>query len=305
MLLSKLSKVITMRSSSFIIDNSGDVPCEGEEALMMRMRNMAGPSASEGILRHQLRSSRGKHHWAINSYMRLVLSPIDDTRLDYEPQLVLARPQISQEQQLATHVHEEMTRDEGVEGDDPAVTCPSVTSDSCPLSDWSPTLVSLILEKVDDPWTLTSASAINKSFLKAARNDKLWRDLFDSRWGSEVFPLKAAERHLREKGPLELYRYQSLFVYHMSCPVCGEERGLVPIVYGFPSAPLMEMRRNKRCILGGDHLIEDCFVWGCVMCNVSFKAFPYSPPFDWIPRVNQAASPAAQVEGQRAYTYEL
>ena len=51
------------------------------------------------------------------------------------------------------------------------------------------------------------------------------------------------------------YRDQALFVRAMQCPRCGLH-GLVPILYGFPSPPLMEARKARKMILGGDHLIE-------------------------------------------------
>ena len=66
------------------------------------------------------------------------------------------------------------------------------------------------------------------------------------------------------------YRDQAVFVRAMRCPRCGDH-GLVPILYGFPSPPLMEARKARKMILGGDHLIEDCHVWACTTCNLSFR----------------------------------
>lgn len=47
------------------------------------------------------------------------------------------------------------------------------------------------------------------------------------------------------------YTYQAV----RKCPKCGAAT-VVPIVYGFPSAPLLAGMSQKRLLLGGDHLIE-------------------------------------------------
>lgn len=60
-----------------------------------------------------------------------------------------------------------------------------------------------------------------------------------------------------------LYRGQLGYTRDMRCPRCGRARGIVPILYGFPSPPLLALMRERLLILGGDHLIEDCHVWGC------------------------------------------
>jgi len=49
----------------------------------------------------------------------------------------------------------------------------------------------------------------------------------------------------------------------------------VPIVYGFPSAALLQGMAVKRLVLGGDHLIESCHVWACGGCRSCFRFFPY------------------------------
>lgn len=67
-----------------------------------------------------------------------------------------------------------------------------------------------------------------------------------------------------------LYQGQAQMVHAMRCPRCGERR-IVPILYGFPSTPLLSARQAKRLILGGDHLIEDCHVWACTACNSSYR----------------------------------
>lgn len=285
------------RGLGFVIDSLEDVPCDGEEDLMVRIRRMAGPWASDDKLRCHLRSARGKLHWAINSYMRICLSD-EGTRLDYEPRSgVLFRPCAATSSDIQSLAIKDNSRESGdAQEEDPGS-----------LDAWAPTLVSLLLEQISDPWTLISASRVSRAFYKETRNEKLWKDLFDSKW-PVVFPLsKAKGQGASSASPLrrtiESFRDQSLFIHRMSCPVCGEDRGIVPIVYGYPSVQLMEKMRKKMCILGGDHLVEECFVWGCHQCNESFKVHPFSPPFDWI--LDVAKDKSAKIDGMRAYTYEL
>jgi hypothetical protein len=290
--------ITRMKPPNFIIDALGDVPCDGEENLMLKMREMAGPWAEESKLRVQLRCARGKAHWAINTYLREALSEeVPSRRLDFEPQSVLGLPSlelltIKDDAQAGTsHVKEATVQLEG--------------EDSGSLDDWAPQLLTLLLEHiVDDPWSLISASCTSKAFLKASRSEKLWKDMFNLKWPA-VFPLSQGISKKDWIPPYALFRDQSLLVHRMTCPVCGVERGLVPIVYGFPSAQLMTMMKNKKCILGGDHLIEDCHMWCCHQCGESFKVYPYSS-FEWI-NTYMARSAATPAEGMRmrAYTYEL
>ncbi|KAG2432068.1 hypothetical protein HXX76_008995 [Chlamydomonas incerta] len=90
------------------------------------------------------------------------------------------------------------------------------------------------------------------------------------------------------------------FLKSLRCPRCGST-ALLPILYGFPSAKLLEGMRSKRLILGGDHLIESCHVWGCPndRCGASYRFFPYDRVDEWM---------ADQAKPQPAgphYTYEL
>ena len=99
--------------------------------------------------------------------------------------------------------------------------------------------------------------------------------------GSSPLEGKLQQPPLRGDGPgrgpalaedhwLGLYRSQARLIHAMRCPRCGERR-IVPILYGFPSTPLLVARQAKRLILGGDHLIEDCHVWACTTCNSSYR----------------------------------
>jgi hypothetical protein len=48
----------------------------------------------------------------------------------------------------------------------------------------------------------------------------------------------------------------------MRCPRCGAARAVVPVAFGFPSKALMASMEQRRMILGGDHLLDNCQV-GC------------------------------------------
>ncbi|GIL82385.1 hypothetical protein Vretimale_11837 [Volvox reticuliferus] len=99
-----------------------------------------------------------------------------------------------------------------------------------------------------------------------------------------------------------LYQRQMCFLNSLRCPRCGGG-AIVPIVYGFPSPKLMEGMRERRLILGGDHLIENCHVWGCNRCGASFRHFPYDGCENW---VAELARPQPQRPSHLPhYTYEL
>lgn len=51
------------------------------------------------------------------------------------------------------------------------------------------------------------------------------------------------------------YKLQHSYAAVRKCPKCGAA-AVVPIVYGFPSAPLLAGMAQKRLLLGGDHLID-------------------------------------------------
>jgi hypothetical protein len=70
------------------------------------------------------------------------------------------------------------------------------------------------------------------------------------------------------------FRQQYRYAASRLCPHCGAST-IVPIVYGFPSAPLLSGMAAKRLVLGGDHLIESCHVWACSGCRSCFRFYPY------------------------------
>lgn len=51
------------------------------------------------------------------------------------------------------------------------------------------------------------------------------------------------------------YKQQHSYQAARKCPMCGAAT-VVPVVYGFPSGPLLAGMAKKRLLLGGDHLID-------------------------------------------------
>lgn len=66
----------------------------------------------------------------------------------------------------------------------------------------------------------------------------------------------------------------------MACPGCSS-RGLVPVVYGFPSRALVHAQRNGHVALGGDYLVPGDAVWICRgRCRTQWQTWPWgrTPP---------------------------
>lgn len=99
----------------------------------------------------------------------------------------------------------------------------------------------------------------------------------------------------------QCYRAQHGYQLQMRCPSCGAG-ALKPIVYGFPSPQLLQCMRSKRCVLGGDHLIEACHVWACTCagCNVSFRHFPYDDVAVWAEEHARLALPTTAARAAAA-----
>lgn len=77
------------------------------------------------------------------------------------------------------------------------------------------------------------------------------------------------------------YKQQHSYQAVRRCPKCGDAT-VVPIVYGFPSAPLLSGMSVQRLVLGGDHLIEACHVWACSGCRSCFRYFPFTDVQLWL-----------------------
>eukprot|EP00878_Enallax_costatus_P010142 GHUV01010587.1.p1 GENE.GHUV01010587.1~~GHUV01010587.1.p1 ORF type:complete len:522 (+),score=175.53 GHUV01010587.1:134-1699(+) len=95
------------------------------------------------------------------------------------------------------------------------------------------------------------------------------------------------------------YRQQHSYQAARKCPKCGAA-AVVPVVYGFPSGPLLAGMSQKRLLLGGDHLIDSCHVWACSSCRSCYRFYPYSDVQRWLQddeaqqRMDQARSAAGR-----------
>jgi hypothetical protein len=79
-----------------------------------------------------------------------------------------------------------------------------------------------------------------------------------------------------------MYQQQHQYERRRRCPKCGAAP-LLPVVYGFPSGPLLKGMLARRLVLGGDHLIENCHVWVCHQgCRASFRFYPYRDMQVWL-----------------------
>lgn len=65
----------------------------------------------------------------------------------------------------------------------------------------------------------------------------------------------------------------------LQCPCCARGR-IVPVVYGFPSGPLLKAGKQRRVLNGGDYLIASEPVWACNACSARYAAFPFQDIFD-------------------------
>ena len=63
----------------------------------------------------------------------------------------------------------------------------------------------------------------------------------------------------------------------MMCPECLSSK-VLPIVYGFPSPPLVAALKKSRVLLGGDYLIEGDPSWACGACQSRWRAWPFAWP---------------------------
>ena len=63
----------------------------------------------------------------------------------------------------------------------------------------------------------------------------------------------------------------------MMCPECLSSK-VLPIVYGFPSPPLVAALKKSRVLLGGDYLVEGDPSWACGACQSRWRTWPFAWP---------------------------
>ena len=62
------------------------------------------------------------------------------------------------------------------------------------------------------------------------------------------------------------------------CSACGEPGSVVPVLYGFPSPELIELRTKKEVYLGGDQMLEGAGFphWQCRVCFAASVHYPWA-----------------------------
>lgn len=350
-----------------------------EQDLLQEMLRKLGPYCSESLILFHIRNSKGKLHWAVNSYFREVLTNANGGEYDYERKISVPSSVAST----------------SAAGASDEVSCCSIEPSSISIETFPIGVIEEILHYLDAP-SLHRASLVCKTLRKAALANTLWEALYKSRWGTVTFPVGLGSQRIvpalgdkqqdqptdacsdqrspagklnselsctssgpcilsagvnrNEAGPLpsivakvidaqqvllaspsqtraskskptgspvnnglcaeqcgscwrERYRVQLEYQLSMRCPTCGGSK-LVPIVYGFPSPPLLAGMRHHKLILGGDHLIENCHVWACTQCNSSYRHYPYCNVELWL-NEHIARSSKPSTSTLPTYTYEL
>eukprot|EP00913_Durusdinium_trenchii_P035458 g33183.t1 len=126
----------------------------------------------------------------------------------------------------------------------------------------------------------STTSALSTSLLTASQelhqriiqDEDFWTKAFQSIFQEVPRPVcedggaETAFRWFAERWRLELEKV---------CPKCAARRAIIPIVYGFPSAPLTAQYRKGSLVL-----TEVCgFLgpcWACRRCHFEFEQYPYS-----------------------------
>ena len=224
-----------------------DAPLAGEEQLLEEVRAAVGQYASEERLRHHLRQAHGKSNWAVNGYLRESVVAHNGTRADYYPPS--CPPALSGARAPESAAHSALAP-ECAEPAEPL---------ELPLCLWE-----LILSHLDAP-DLRRAACV--STLLRSTSDSCWPELFARRWG--VLPLNP------QLQPREAYAERAASLGAFRCPACHASP-LVPIVYGFPSPPLVAAQRAGVVFLAGDYLIHKDPTWACMSCHARWLTFPWA-----------------------------
>ena len=239
---------------------------DAEEALLKTVRERVGPYASDGSLRHFLRTSHGKAHWAVNGALReaVLAAGEDGVPADFEP---------------AAHVPSGAA---GSSSSGQAVAeGEAMSACSLPVSVWE-----LILARLDAP-DVRCAARTCTTLRAAASSQALWAGLYLRRWGAwprhglSAQDCPAVYDH-RDTPPCwrAAYSIRSVALGGMRCPACSASPSaasspLIPIVFGYPSPPLVSLQRAGRVLLGGDYLLDRDPTWCCAACGLQWRNWPW------------------------------
>eukprot|EP00877_Chromochloris_zofingiensis_P008437 jgi/Chrzof1/3847/Cz13g11010.t1 len=194
-----------------ILNLSAPSAVENEDELLANLRQKVGPYADVDKLLFFLRISKGKVHWAVNSYFRAtLLQPQEGLREDFDVQTagasasalssnhgtgsshvagnsgtdkaeVLSVGSPAQEQASAA-----AAADGGADGLGASCSAAVCLVNACPATVWEE-----ILKHVDLV-TLCSAGRACKVLDKGVQSECIWEGLFQKRWGDTVFPLNSS-----------------------------------------------------------------------------------------------------------------
>ncbi|CAJ1415729.1 unnamed protein product [Effrenium voratum] len=221
---------------------------------LIALRGLVGPHASSAQLEDQLRRFSNDPRKAANGYFRSACAY--DRPFDFQPRPMQTNP-------VATCV------------------CPGSTPNWAELD---PQLfpAAAYLE-IADCWSLLTVS--RELHQRVVRDEALWTAAFqcvfrevprDETSGSQAHAdaKQGASRSRAFERFTERWRQELGRV----CPQCAAQEAIVPIVYGFPSAPLAAHYRQGSLVL-----TEVCgFLgpcWACRRCHYEFESYPYSGTF--------------------------
>lgn len=235
---------------------------DAEEALLRTVRERVGPYASDGSLRHFLRTSHSKAHWAVNGALReaVLAAGEDGVPADFEP---------------AAHVPTNTSAAACVSSTGQADT--EVAACTLPVAVWE-----LILARLDAP-DVRSAACTCTTLRAAASSQALWALMYSRRWGAwpshglSPHDCPAVPDHHVAAPPCwrAAYSVRSVALGGMRCPSCAASP-LIPIVFGYPSPPLVSLQRAGRVLLGGDYLLDRDPTWCCPGCGLQWKTWPWA-----------------------------
>eukprot|EP00884_Botryococcus_braunii_P014341 jgi/Botrbrau1/22908/Bobra.0065s0060.1 len=165
---------------------------EDEEKRLQDLVELVGSHARPEFLVRHLRQSRGRLHWAVNSYFREVLaSPVPaDGREDFAPKpLILPRPVtvLGADNGLCNMVRASQIQRRASQVPGTGLMLPQ------------PTLEDVL--SMCGVQTVCTAAFVSREFRQAASSNLVWQKLYKQRWGDDACPASPAP--LPDAGPLE------------------------------------------------------------------------------------------------------
>lgn len=178
----------------------------------------------------------------------------------------------------------------GLTADDLLTHCPAHSTECrriVPTAEYS---ANQWLEDLDDalllqvflflaPAQLVQVIGTSRRANELASDNMVWRNICVRRTGLTVKEVNNEVMSAAEPGQPGLWRsaflaFQAL-LKSRPCVACGQTRGMVPIVYGFPAQCLMKAVRDGQLAMGWDYKNEGDANWECVRCKYQSHCFPW------------------------------